>query len=155
MNKPYLPILFELKKNQETVDKYEHPGIYSITIAGKLAYIGKSTDMLCRLAQHIYYTDHPNEATAHKYLIFSLAKLFGYDITFDVIYLATGTKDQIDDEIGFKEGELIRQYYPPLNYQIPDEKDYRKFTVNENAKTVKLQDIILGKAKKIIRMNFE
>ena len=32
--------------------KYEHPGIYSISIGNQLVYIGKRRNMLRRLAQH-------------------------------------------------------------------------------------------------------
>ena len=49
-NKPWLSILDGLNRNQELVEKYNHPGIYSVSIGDKLAYIGKSRDMICRLA---------------------------------------------------------------------------------------------------------
>ena len=35
----------------------------------------------------------------------------------------------IQEEIGQKEGEYIRQYKPVLNTQIPREDDWRKFDV--------------------------
>lgn len=40
----------ELCQDKEKVAKYKHPGIYSISIEDKLVYIGKSADMLYRLA---------------------------------------------------------------------------------------------------------
>ena len=39
--------------------------------------------------------------------------------------------DSIEEEIGNREGELIRKYMPKLNTQIPDEKNWRKFTCRE------------------------
>ena len=50
-------------------------------------------------------------------------------IQFDVLYYAqSNTDDEIIEEIGQKEGELIRQYKPLLNTQIPKEEDWRKWT---------------------------
>ena len=59
-------------------------------------------------------------------------------IQFDVLYYAqSNTDDEIIEEIGQKEGELIRQYKPLLNTQIPKEEDWRKWDVNAvDAKTV-------------------
>jgi hypothetical protein len=39
-----------LRKNKELLDKYENAGIYSISIDDKLVYIGKSHNMLKRIA---------------------------------------------------------------------------------------------------------
>ena len=35
-------------------EKYEHAGIYSISINSTLVYIGKSVNMLERVAQHLF-----------------------------------------------------------------------------------------------------
>jgi hypothetical protein len=35
--------------------KYKHPGIYCIKINGDIVYVGKSLDMLERLAGHILH----------------------------------------------------------------------------------------------------
>ena len=56
----------------------------------------------------------------------------GCTINFDVMYYAKSDDyDSIDEEIGMREGELIRKYLPALNTQIPDEKNWRKFTCRE------------------------
>ena len=34
---------------------------------------------------------------------------------------------KMQEEIGAKEGELIRRFMPRLNTQIPNEKNWRKF----------------------------
>lgn len=148
-NKPWLSILDGLNRNQELVEKYNHPGIYSVSIGDKLAYIGKSRDMICRLAQHIFYTNNLQETKTHKYKIFALARLMGYDVRFDVMYVASGKSEaEIDDEIGKKEAELINQYLPPLNYQIPKMLNYKSFTVNKRANTITLLEL-LGNSEKM------
>jgi hypothetical protein len=51
-------------------------------------------------------------------------------IQFDVLYYAQGTNNEdIIEEIGQKEGQLIRQYRPLLNTQIPKAEDWRKWDV--------------------------
>ena len=51
-------------------------------------------------------------------------------IEFDVLYYAKGIdKEEIAEEIGQKEGELIRQHLPPLNTQIPKESNWRTWEV--------------------------
>lgn len=141
--KPWLPIVKELEQNQEISRKYSYPGIYSVSIGGKLVYIGKSRDMLCRLAQHIFYTNNLSYTKTHKYKIFALAQLMGYEMKFDVMYVATGKSEkEIDDEIGRKEAELINKYLPPLNYQIPKMLNYHSFTVNKKANTITLLELL-------------
>ncbi len=144
---PWLQIVGDLKQNEEITRKYSYPGIYSISIAGRLVYIGKSRDMLCRLAQHIFYTNNLQQTKTHKYRIFALARLMGYEVRFDVMYIATGKKEnEIDKEIGEKEAELINRYLPPLNYQIPKMLNYKSFSVNKKANSITLMEI-LGKSK--------
>lgn len=56
----------------------------------------------------------------------------GCTINFDVMYYAKSDDyDSIDEEIGVREGELIREYMPPLNTQIPDKDNCRRFTCRE------------------------
>lgn len=132
----------ELCADQEIVKKYDAAGIYAVYIEDKLVYIGKSRNMLCRLAQHIFYTNNLNWTKSHKYKIFALAHLMGYNVRFDVLYYSSTLGEESDDEIGYKEGEYIRQYLPPLNYQIPCADDYHHFTINRTAKTISLLDIL-------------
>ena len=49
---------------------------------------------------------------------------------------------KLEEEIGAKEGELIRAYRPPLNYQIPTAANWRKFTTNPAAHTITLTDLL-------------
>ena len=120
--------------------RFQHAGIYKITIDGILVYIGKSTDMLWRLAEH-YVAFKVSET--HKYRIFAEAKQRGHRINFDVMYYAKSIgKEAIEEEIGKAEGEYIRKYKPPLNTQIPKEEDWRKYDYNPRAVIITLDQIL-------------
>ena len=107
--------------------KYEHAGIYCIKIDDKIFYIGKSTNMLKRVAQHYVAIQKVADKTS-KYYVLSEAKRRGHSINFDVLYNATAKSySAIGEEIGRKEGELIRKYMPELNAQIPKEDNWRKY----------------------------
>ena len=83
--------------------------------------------MLKRIAEHRVGIGLRSE---HKYEILQEAMSHGYDIKFDVLYYAQETnKEDITEEIGQKEGELIRQHLPPLNTQIPKESNWRGWDV--------------------------
>lgn len=50
---------------------------------------------------------------------------------FDVLYYAKSQKYyDIVNEIGEKEGELIREYLPLLNAQIPKKENWRKWDIH-------------------------
>ena len=109
-------------------DKYEHAGIYCIKIDETVVYIGKSYNMLKRVAQHYAAIQKPTEK---KYRILAEAHRKRHAINFDVLYYAKAQDySSIMAEIGEKEGEYIRQYKPILNTQIPKEDDWHKFDVN-------------------------
>ena len=93
--------------------KYEHAGIYCIKIDDKIVYVGKSGNMLRRIAA--YYV-HIQMETETKYRILSEARRKGHSIGFDVLYYAESERyaDRIA-ELGEKEGEYIRLYDPILN----------------------------------------
>lgn len=145
---PWQNIIDDLNQQPKMVKKYNHPGIYSISIAEKIVYIGKSRNMLIRLAQHLYYSNLPNQSTTHKYKIIYLAHFMGYEVKFDVIAHCPklSSTTGIDDWLGYTEGELIREYLPPLNYQIPKKDNYHSFAVNRHAKDITLMEI-LGDSK--------
>lgn len=120
--------------------KYAYPGIYSISIDEQLVYIGKSKDMLVRLAQHYVGIRTGSE---RKYRILAEAQRKGHYIKFDVIYYAKKRGyHAIKEELGEKEGEYIRKHLPPLNYQIPKENNWRSYEVNEASKTITLSEIL-------------
>lgn len=83
--------------------------------------------MLERIAAHYVGIKTGSE---RKYrIIQEVASKKDCPVQFDVLYYAqSDTDDEIIEEIGQKEGELIRQYKPLLNTQIPKEEDWRKWT---------------------------
>ena len=120
--------------------KYEHAGIYCIKVDDKIVYIGKSGNMLRRIAFHYAHTQMETEA---KYRILSEARRKGHELGFDVLYYAKSER-YVDKqtELGEKEGEYIRQYRPILNTQIPKEEDWHKRDTNPlDAKKI-LQEIL-------------
>ena len=107
--------------------KYNFAGLYCIKIDDEIVYIGKSHNMLKRVAQHYVGIKCQSEL---KYRILAEAQRKGHTINFDVIYYANQNEyNAVKDEIGIKEGEYIRKHKPILNTQIPKETDYRKFDV--------------------------
>ena len=118
-----------LKKKRGLCKKYECAGIYSISLDDELVYIGKSHNMLKRIAQHMVGIKLQSEK---KYIIMAEKQRQGRAVNFDVLYYATGEDyDSIDEEIGKREGELIRQFMPILNTQIPDANNWKKYTLRE------------------------
>ena len=84
--------------------------------------------MLERVAQHFVGVRRGSE---RKYRILAEAQRKGQTVGFDVLYYAKSkTKKDILNEIGEKEGELIREYRPILNTQIPKEEDWHKWDIN-------------------------
>ena len=108
--------------------KYEHPGIYCIKVEGEILYIGKSENMLKRVAYHYVGIKTGSEK---KYRLLSEIQRNGHPIEFDVLYDAKAKgAAAIKEEIGRKEGEYIRQYRPVLNTQIPRAEDWHKWETN-------------------------
>ena len=123
----YVDNMINFLKRKGLADKYEFAGIYCIKIDNDIVYIGKSHNMLKRVAQHYVGIKSQSEL---KYRILAEAQRKGHTINFDVLYYATESGyNAVKDEIGTKEGEYIRQYKPALNTQIPKETDYRTFDV--------------------------
>ena len=86
--------------------------------------------MLERIAAHYVGI---NSGSERKYrIIEEAAQKLGCRIQFDVLYYAQEEqKEAIIEEIGQKEGELIRQYRPLLNTQIPKADNWRKWDVKQ------------------------
>lgn len=138
--KSYEENMYNWLKRQGLAEKYGHPGIYSISIGNKLAYVGKSNNMLRRISQHYVGI---KQRTEHKYSIMAQAQKWGYRIKFDVLYYAKAKNwKEINEEIGNKEGEYIRKLRPPLNSQIPKAENWRKFTYNADAGSVTLDKLL-------------
>ena len=127
-------------KRKGLAPKYEHAGIYCIKIDNQIVYIGKSHNMLKRVAQHYVGIQLKTE---RKYCILAEAQQKGHAINFDVLYRAKQTRHtELADEIGEKEGEYIRKYKPALNTQIPKTDYWRSYDINKNASTITLSEIL-------------
>ena len=125
----YTENVYNWLKRKGLAGKYEHPGIYCIKINEQIVYVGKSRNMLQRIAEHYVGI---NAGKEKKYRIMAEAQRKGYSINFDVLYYATArTPSAIKEEIGEKEGEYIRQYQPVLNTQIPKAENWHKFDINK------------------------
>jgi hypothetical protein len=98
--------------------------------------------MLTRVTAHILEIEY-DRPQANKYKVLHEALENGYRIQFDVLYYSPCLlEEEVLEDIGNKEGELIRQYRPVLNYQIPRADNYKRFTTNKDAKFVRLRDIV-------------
>lgn len=128
MAKTYAENVCAMLRRKGLAPKYEHPGIYCIKVNSQILYIGKSENMLKRVASH--YVGIKTKSKK-KYRLLSEIQSRGYKIEFDVLYYAqTEGTAAIREEIGSKEGEYIRQYQPVLNTQIPKAEDWRKWDMN-------------------------
>ena len=127
-------------KRKGLAEKYEHAGIYCIKIDGIIVYIGKSANMLRRIAQHYAGIQ---KGTEKKYRIISEAERKGHPISFDVLYYAKSRRyaDKLV-EIGEKEGEYIRHYQPILNTQIPKAENWQTWDTKEVDTGAALQAIL-------------
>ena len=129
MPKRYVDNVREMLRRRGLAAKYEHPGIYCIKVRGQIVYIGKSKNMLERIAEH--YVEIKKESE-DKYRVLAEVQRQGLSIDFDVLYYAKSiNKADVINEIGEKEGELIRAYRPVLNTQIPRKENWRKWDVKE------------------------
>ena len=95
-------ILEELQKKPYMVNKYQRPGIYTISLLLEdreiLVYIGKSTDMLKRMSSHMANIDFDK---SNKYRVLRQAKNRGITIQFDTTYYSSAIGEQnIKDDIG-------------------------------------------------------
>ena len=121
----YAENMYNWLKRRGLAAKYEFAGIYCIKVDEKIVYIGKSGNMLRRIAQHYVGIQRQTEK---KYAVLAEARRRGHNINFDVLYYAKSTRyaDKLA-EIGEKEGEFIHKYQPILNTQIPKEDDWHRF----------------------------
>ena len=104
---------------------FERAGIYCIRVDNKIVYIGKSSNMLRRMAQHLIEIKKQSEL---KYTLLAEARSRYRAIRFDILYSASDAGEAIlEEELGKMEGEYIRAYRPPLNTQIPKAENWRQY----------------------------
>lgn len=122
--------------------KYNCAGIYCIKLGEKIVYIGKADNMMLRIITHMIEIEK-KKPISNKYKVLHDAKEQGIDISFDVLYKSSYKRiETIEKDIGEKEGVFIRKHNPLLNYQIPKEEDWHKYTVNKKAQTVTLAEVL-------------
>lgn len=132
--------VYAMLKRQGWAKQFEHPGIYCISINGQIVYIGKSKNMLRRLAQHWVGIKTGSE---RKYRILAEAKQHHHNVSFDVLhYAAEAASTLLEQELGEKEGEFIRKEKPVLNTQIPKADNWRNYDINKTASTITLSEIL-------------
>lgn len=132
-----------MKQNtEEYIDKYNRMGCYSISIAGKLVYIGKSKNMKRRIQEHIRIMKNPNTYASHykngfhKYFLFNEALSRNLQIQFDTLCYCNN-----EDDLNKSEAALINKYLPPLNYLIPG-LNGEEPSRNEKEEEITLDDIL-------------
>lgn len=110
--------------DEKVIKKYNHPGIYSISVANKVLYIGRANNMYRRIFEHRRDILKSNEK---KYVILRQALQDGQAIQFNVVFYTTKVrKDAVQREINEREAYYINYYLPPLNRQIPDHPKFEK-----------------------------
>lgn len=115
--------------------KYDCYGVYCIKVDDKIVYVGKSRNMLKRVAQHMAEI----EETTEKNMYIVLRDLrAAHSLAFDTLYTTT---EEDDDAIGFAEARLIKEYQPCLNIQFPHLDDYRKYDYRRLAKHITAKEV--------------
>lgn len=125
----YVPVEYQ--------QKYSAGGIYGIYIEEKLVYIGKSNYCLRRICEHMMGINSKDVKKSNKYRVLDEAIKRGLKVRFDML-------DYEDDANlrGYKEGVMIREHAPILNYQIPREDDWHRFHKNPIAKEITLDELL-------------
>ena len=132
--------VYAMLKRDGWAKQFEHPGIYEISIDGQTVYVGKSKNMLRRLAQHWVGIKTESE---RKYRILAEAKRHRHAVGFSVLYYAMELPPElIEEELGEKEGVFIRELKPVLNKQIPKADNWRSYEINEIASTITLSELL-------------
>ena len=138
----YTENIYNKYLSQEWSKKFQCSGVYSISINNKIVYVGKSMNILHRIAEHWASMTNPKE---NKYKVLAEAKRRMMIVSFDVLYSAkSNIKTDIEEEIGEREGYYIRKLMPSLNYQIPKEDDWHTFTTQKGALNISLDQILKG-----------
>lgn len=136
----YVENLYQAYLKKPEMMKYHCAGIYGLAIYGQIVYVGKSNDILHRMAEHYADVQNP-EGKEHKYEILHQASQRNIKYAVWVLYRASSTHD-LEKELGERERYYIHKYLPPLNYQIPNKDDYHTFTVQKRAQTITLDELL-------------
>lgn len=77
--------IYQSLKRKGLAAQFECAGIYAILLDGKIVYVGKSGNILMRMAQHYAQLAQGRE---HKYRILAEATRSGRKLCFTVLYRA-------------------------------------------------------------------
>ena len=77
--------MYQSLKRKGLAPQFECAGIYAILLDGKNVYIGKSVNILVRMAQHYAQLAQGKE---HKYRLLAEATRTGHKMCFTVLYRA-------------------------------------------------------------------
>lgn len=127
------------------VEKYQKPGIYCIKINDIIVYVGKSRNMLQRLADHTLEIEGGRTHKTNKYrVLYQAMQKEDCQISFDTLCIITPGYDQeeIDKRLAENEAIWIDYYKPPLNHQLPIVGDPNHRHTNKKAKTITLEEIL-------------
>lgn len=127
------------------VEKYQKPGIYCIKINDIIVYIGKSRNMLQRLADHtLEIMDGRNHKTNKYRVLYQAMTREDCKVSFDFLCSVAPGMDQetIDKILAEHEALHIDYHKPPLNYQLPKVGDPNHRNTNRKAKTITLDEIL-------------
>lgn len=120
-------------------DKYNHGGIYCIKLDNKVVYVGKSRNMLQRIAQHMAEIDMNDKKNMYNVL---RELRDSHHLSFDVIQDVDGPNEElIDGVLGKSEAIWIQLYNPCLNIQHPHLDNYMKYDYCGRAKTITAKEI--------------
>lgn len=135
----------EIEKRKQIIidsgkkDKYNKQGLYGIYLNNKLVYIGKSTNMLVRIANHMLAIDGiGGDKDAWKYNMIRQAIADGYRVRFDVIAEMEGCSCH---ELSLEEARTIGCRKPILNKQLPALDGSNSWSWNPNAKGKTYEDL--------------
>lgn len=129
------------RKSAVPYGKYNHSGVYSISLGGKIVYVGRSNNMRKRIVSHMNLIKNPekvsSESGPNKYQVLNEAYNRGLLIQFDVLYDG--------DDIVFQEGYYINKLRPILNMAIPRADDnFRSNKINLRAVSITLDELLDG-----------
>lgn len=116
-------------------EKYDCYGIYCIKVDNKIVYVGKSRNMLKRVAQHMAEIDYNEDKNMYRVL---RELRSSHSLSFDVL---CETTDGNDDEMGYAEAYAIKHHQPCLNIQFPHLDDYHKYDYRRLAKHITAKEV--------------
>lgn len=122
---------WKFRISNEAPHKYDGAGVYCIKVDNIMVYIGKSTDMLHRIASHIVNWTNPNSKEYKRPVYASLRNFAnsGAAITFDVLCRGTNLDElEMEQQLKYSTGGcnlgLCRSFNNGRGGSIPNPYSY-------------------------------